>query len=143
MTPTAAKITVRETLQLLDVQFAGMAKGVAQGRYALWLGSGISRGRVDDLSRLNVRLFTFLQGRINHAATACRFKRALEDVLDQAQLSPTDKAAIDRTKPVMEWHGIDTILLRLSTNYSRMLDVSVDGEPSDFLLWDAVNVCDA
>lgn len=47
--PTAGTITVRQVLDLLDGTFAGLAEGVAQRRYAFWLGSGISRDRVDDL----------------------------------------------------------------------------------------------
>jgi hypothetical protein len=48
--PSAANITVAETLGLLDGPFTGLAKGVAEGRYALWLGSGISLSRVPGLA---------------------------------------------------------------------------------------------
>lgn len=44
--PTAASISIKETLELLDGDYASDAEGFVQGSYALWLGSGISRGRV-------------------------------------------------------------------------------------------------
>jgi hypothetical protein len=53
--PTAANISIRETLDLLDGPFAELSLGVAQGQYAFWLGSGISRDRVDDLKRVITR----------------------------------------------------------------------------------------
>lgn len=37
--PNAAAITVPETLALLDGPFAPVARGVAEDRYVLWLGS--------------------------------------------------------------------------------------------------------
>jgi hypothetical protein len=47
--PTALTITIRQAIDLLDSDFAALADGVAHRRYAFWLGSGISRERVDDL----------------------------------------------------------------------------------------------
>lgn len=42
----AASISIKDTLLLLDGQYSGVATGIVQGSYALWLGSGISRDRV-------------------------------------------------------------------------------------------------
>jgi hypothetical protein len=54
----AASISVTETLHLLDDSFSSMAEGVSDGYYTFWLGSGISRGRVEDL-KLLVRRVSF------------------------------------------------------------------------------------
>ena len=43
--PNAGTISILETLNLLDGSFNSFAKGVAEGKYAFWLGSGISRER--------------------------------------------------------------------------------------------------
>jgi hypothetical protein len=63
--PNAATITVPETLALLDGQFASMARGVAEDRYVLWLGSGISFGRVDGLRQVIAKVLEFLRVRTN------------------------------------------------------------------------------
>jgi hypothetical protein len=52
LAPSAATITVCQTLALLDGRFRAFAVGVAEDRYALWLGSGISFGRVDGLKQV-------------------------------------------------------------------------------------------
>jgi hypothetical protein len=64
-TPSAATITVRQTLALLDGEHRGLADGVANGRYAFWLGSGISRGRVPDLEILVEKVLEFLRAGIS------------------------------------------------------------------------------
>lgn len=138
--PTAATITVRETLALLDAPFAATASAVAQDRYALWLGSGISFGRVDGLSELVPRVLEFLRVRIVHGDSECRFCKALNDALALALLAPDEQAGIDLTRPVSEWAICETVVTRLAANYSRFLSIMVDGEVDDFLLWDGVDV---
>ena len=61
--PNAATITVPETLALLDGTFASVARGVAEDRYVLWLGSGISFGRVAGLRQVIARVLEFLRAR--------------------------------------------------------------------------------
>ena len=81
---TAATISIRETLDLLDGPFAELGLGVAQGQYALWLGSGLSRNRVDDLKQLIKRVLAHLQTRIVAADPDCRFRQALDEALQLA-----------------------------------------------------------
>ena len=50
--PSPAPMTVAETLAVLETRFAGFAEGIADGRYVLWLGSGVSRDRLPDLRAL-------------------------------------------------------------------------------------------
>ena len=54
--PTAATISIKETLELLDGEFLGLSQGLAEGQYALWLGSGISRDRVIGLDGVLAKL---------------------------------------------------------------------------------------
>jgi len=139
--PTAFTITVRETLDLLDGPFAGLAEGVAQGQYAFWLGSGISRDRVDDLKGVVERVLTHLRDRIDPGNGACAYRAALEEALDLAHLSPADRAQVDVARPIDEWPVRATVLVNLTREYSRLLDIRVAGHAeADYLLWDVVNV---
>jgi SIR2-like domain len=139
--PTAATITVRQALDLLDGAFAGLAEGVAQRRYAFWLGSGISRDCVDDLKGVVARVLTHLRDRIDGGNATCPYRLALEEALVLAHLSIADRARVDFTAPVAGWPVIDTILTNLTGQYSRLLDIRVGGhaEP-DYLLWEVVDV---
>jgi hypothetical protein len=138
--PTALTITIRQAIGLLDGDFAELAEGVAQRRYAFWLGSGISRERVDDLKRVIARVLTYLRHRIDPTAANCRFRVALDEALSHAQLSAAERAEIDYARPVEEWPVLDTVLARLTGAYARLLDVRVEGEADDYLLWEAVDV---
>jgi hypothetical protein len=39
-----------------------------------------------------------------------------------------------------DWPGIDELMERLAANYSKVMSVPVNGEPADYLLWDAADV---
>src|SRR6266852_2036129 len=97
--PAAATISVRETLDLLDGSFLALAQGVGQGRYALWLGSGISRDRVPDLKGVIKKILSYLRDRINPADPNCRFLIALKEILKLAELSSAEEVgvALDRS----------------------------------------------
>jgi hypothetical protein len=139
--PTAATITVRQTIALLDGFFGSVVRGISENRYALWLGSGISRGRVDGLERLIPRVLNFLQQRVTLGDVNCRFRQALSKIIQLGSPSAAEYAGIDFDRPISEWTALDAIVPRLCGNYAKLLDVPVDGEETDFLLWDAVDVC--
>jgi hypothetical protein len=139
--PTAFTISVRQVLELLDGPFAGLAAGVARGRYAFWLGSGISRERVDDLKQVISRVLTHLQTRIDVTNANCGYRLALDEAIAFANLSVADRAAIDVTQPIAAWSCRETILANLTDKYSRLLDIRVAGHADpDYLLWEAVDV---
>jgi hypothetical protein len=138
--PVAATITVRETLDLLDGPYAAVAAGVAEDRYVLWLGSGISFGRVDGLRQVITRVIEYLRIRIVAGDPGCRFARATNDVLELAALTADESARVNLAQPFTTWPDADAIVRRLVNNYARLLDISVDGEASDYLLWEAVDI---
>ena len=138
--PTAADISVTRTLALLDGPFAELAQGVVEGRYALWLGSGISRGRVDDLEAVIKRVLTYLRANANFGYPACTYVRALDEAIGLAQLSAEERMAFDSTQPIANWALLATIVDRLRNNYATFLDIRIDGHPADHLLWDVVDV---
>jgi hypothetical protein len=138
--PAAATITISEALGLLDGPFRAFAGGVAEDRYALWLGSGISFGRVGGLRRVVSRVLEFLRSQIAAGAADCRFKKALEQAFAIAKLSDKVKRHLDLEQPFSEWPDADAIIDRLIGDYARLIDIPVDGEPEDYLLWDGVNI---
>jgi SIR2-like domain len=138
--PSAATISVSETLELLDGPFRGFAEGVAEDRYAFWLGSGISFGRVPGLKQIVPRVIEFLRARIVPGDPGCRYKKALGEALGLAQLSDGEKARIDLAQPFEDWPDADALSRKLSGKYAQLLETTVDNEADDFVLWNGVDV---
>lgn len=138
--PTAAEISIRETLDLLDGPFVELAEGIAENRYALWLGSGISFSRMPGLIKVVQAVLDHLQVHADPNNETCAFGASLEAILDLAGLSPEDRARIDCTQPVATWPEIGPICQRLVLNYSRVLDQAPAGLDEDYLVWNAVDV---
>lgn len=138
--PDASTISVAQTLALLDGPFLAVANGVAESRYAFWLGSGISFERVEGLRRVIPRVLEFLRTQIEPVRDDCRFRTAINDALALATLSADERARVDFTVAFDDWPDASAITDRLITNYARLLDVHVAGEAEDYLLWHGVNV---
>lgn len=137
--PSAATITVRATLAMLDGDKREIAEGVANDQYVFWLGSGISRDKMPDLRDVAKRVLVSLQARIVPGDLACRFRKALSAILALAGPSPEEWGRIDLDSEPVSWVDFDTLAARLVNNYARMLNVSVDGEQPDYLLWDILD----
>lgn len=137
---TAANITIRETLNLLDGPFASIAKGIGQDQYAFWLGSGISLGRVEGLKKLIPRVLDHLQRHLDGSDPHCRFRATLNQIIELVTLNSAEKAAIDFEQPITAWPTLSTIVDRLITNYARFLDLAPHGEEADYLVWEGINV---
>jgi hypothetical protein len=92
--PTAATITVQETLDLLEGPYLGVSAGVTEGYYAFWLGSGISRDRVIGLDGVLAKLVEFLR---THATPDpdCGYRKALDKIMNMAKPSAEERAQID------------------------------------------------
>lgn len=132
--PTAGTITVKETLDLLDGDFKGLSEGVAHGAYAFWLGSGISRERVVGLDGVLKKLIEFLRTQVT-AASDCRFRKALDQILGMASLSAEERKGIDYANPISKWPCGRDLLNRLWNQYSKVLSVELPNEGLDYLLW--------
>ncbi len=142
MPPTAATITISETLALLDGPFERLASGVADGKYALWLGSGISFGRVEGLKTVVQRVIEFLRRKIDPGASPCRFREALNQALDLASPSTEERTRFDFERAFEEWPDAKALTQRLIGRYSQLLDIAILGEEEDFLLWEGARVTD-
>lgn len=136
----ASTISVRQTLALLDGPFLTVANGIAESRYAFWLGSGISFGRVEGLRQVIPRVLEFLRARSDPTRDDCRFRIAIDNALDLAPLSADERARVDFTVAFADWPDANAITDRLINNYARLLDVQVADEAEDYLLWDGVDV---
>lgn len=132
--PRAASISIKETLALLDGPYSGVAKGVAEGSYALWLGSGVSRDRIIGLDGVLARLLEFLRARVTASAT-CGYRIALNKIIDLASPDAAERAQIDFARSVDAWECLPSLLSRLWRQYSAVLSVEIPGESLDYLLW--------
>ena len=138
MAPTADQISVREVLAKYEADFAAMARAVENGEFALWVGSGISRGG-PNLGDLLERALEFLRIRAIQAATADIYRPAFEDALRLADVEPADLSGQFAT-PLADWPERNAIIDKLCKNYSRVLDIRIKGEPADFILWEAIDI---
>lgn len=137
--PGAGAITVLETLGFLQRNLPGLAEGVGCGEYALWLGSGVSKRKVDDLADVVMRALEFLQERCNFADPDCAHRQALDEVVNLVNMNAAERAKIDAVIPVKKWPGIAAIVDRLVERYSAVLDVRVAGQRPDYLLWEGMD----
>lgn len=134
-------ISVAQTLALLDGPFVELAQGVAEGRYALWLGSGISRFVVDDLKKVVTKVLRYLRAHADFGVADCAFAEALDKALNLAELGDAEKDKFDRTVEFGLWEPevFRAIVDRLIGKYSKLLNIRIRDQEPDFLLWDVVD----
>jgi len=139
--PVAACST-RAALQILDSGFAALGDGVANADYGLWLGSGISLGRVEGLAQLVVRLLEFL--RIEATRVDPRgHDEALTSALRLGQMPDDEIAKLDLRTPVDTWPNRDALAHELRSRYSDLLAIPVPGHDADYLLWNGISIADS
>lgn len=140
--PSAGAITIAQTLELLDGPHASVADAVARGSYVLWLGSGISRGRVDGLDGVVLRVLEFLQDKAASEGASSPHRQALAEAIELSRLPADQIPTVDIATAVASWSEKDRKALggALIEKYSDLLDITVDGERADYLLWDGVDV---
>ncbi len=129
-----------DVLAAFDGRLSAVASAVARGEYVFWLGSGLSRSVVPDVSELLRKLLSFLQQQIVPSNDACRFRRALNDILDISSIPQGMRDDIDLTAAVESWPGVEDLVQRLVNQYSKALDVAVENEEPDFLVWEGIDV---
>lgn len=134
----ATDVSVLDTLNGLDGEFAAMAKAIENGEFALWVGSGISR-QAPDLGDLIARAIEFVRQKAVAPATQAAFEPALIEVLKIARIDPA--AAHPHFAATFDtWPMRQAIVDELWTSYSKLLDVRIAGEREDYMLWDAIDI---
>lgn len=129
--------TVSQVVTRFEHEFVDFAASFVTGDYVLWLGSGISRDVVPNVWDLLSTVLETLRTNIDRSNPACPFRRALEEALDLAS-SPHD--VIDLECAFDAWPTRDDILRVLTSRYAEVLDIQVDGQPSDYLVWTGLDV---
>lgn len=137
---TASTITISETLQLLDGKFSSFASGIAEDRYALWLGSAISFDRFPGLKELIPKVLERLRSRVDALDPNCQYKTALESALSLAGITKDERARCDFVAAAGTWPDIDSLATRLLNQYSRLLQLEVPGETNDYLVWEGIEI---
>ncbi len=138
--PTAFDISISQTLALLDGEFAEFAGGLANDKYAVWLGAGISLAKLPGLEGVAEAVIEHLRGRIDPSNVDCAFLRSLERIIGLVGLTADDWKEIDYAKPVSQWRDRQRICRNLTGVYGRMLDQHPQGEDPDYLVWTAIDV---
>lgn len=140
MVTTAAGISVTETLALLDKEFREFALAFAEDGYAVWLGAGISMGKLPGLEGVAESAIENLRGHIDPTNPACPFKASLDNILGLASLTKAEWEAVDYDAPVSTWAGIEALRPRLVAQYANLLDQAPLGQDQDYLVWSAIDV---
>lgn len=140
--PTAWEISILETLELLDSSLREFAGGVADDRYAVWLGAGVSLGKLPGLKGVAEAVLEHLRSQVDLGNPACAFRTCLNDILALVALDAAQRAAIDFSAPVATWNPIEQIKQQLVDRYAVMLDQFPATEALDYLVWEAVKVVD-
>ncbi|MDE0269365.1 MAG: SIR2 family protein [Acidimicrobiaceae bacterium] len=134
-------VKTRDVLDSFDDKLASFASAVArQAEYVFWLGSGLSASVVPCVSELLIRLLTFLQERLDRSDEGCRFRKALDEIIEISGIPQETRNGIDLTAAVESWPDLDDIVQRLVSKYSKVLGVLVDNEEPDFLVWEGIDV---
>lgn len=139
--PSATDISVREVLAKFDGEFAATAQALESGEFALWIGSGISRG-APSLGLLIARAIEALRERARDPAQQATFEPAFLAAVKLAGIAEDD-ARPHFDEPFSTWPMAQAMTDDLWNKYSRLLDIRIAGQPSDWMLWDAVDVRDA
>lgn len=136
--PSATDITVREVLAKLDAEFATTARALANGEFALWVGSGISR-KAPNLGDLIAVALEHLRARAIDPATESEYMPALDEAL---ALAGTARATLggELHVSVHGWTMRDAIVGALWNRYSHVLDIRLPSRSSDFILWEAIDI---
>lgn len=132
--------TVPAVLARFDTTLSQFATSFNGGQYVLWLGSGISRERVPNVYSLLDRVIEFLRVGINPDDTSCGVRSAFDQVLALASLTSDEQATIDIGIPFAEWELRERITGVLANRYAEVLDVGVEGEARDYLVWEVLDV---
>ena len=140
--PAAWEISIFETLELLDNSLKEFADGVADDRYAIWLGAGVSLGKLPGLKGVVEGVLEHLRLKVDPNNPACAFRTCLNDILAMVAMDASQRATIDFSTSVATWSQLDQIKQQLVDRYAVMLDQFPATEALDYLVWDGVKVAD-
>lgn len=133
-------ITVLDTLGLLDGPLNEFADGVADDRYAIWLGAGVSMGKLPGLKGVVEAVLEHVRSRVDPTNGACAFRVSLNEILTLVTLDDAQRGTLNYDVPVANWPPIEQIKQQLVDRYSIMLGRFPATEAPDYLVWNGVDV---
>lgn len=138
---TAYEVSVVEVIERFEQDFATFSKAVENGEFAFWIGSGISRN-APNLGGLLRKATEFLREKALAENGSGKFSETLRELLEIAGFGPN---LLDDNlhHPFSQWPDQEAIIERLWNKYSEVLDLRVPDEVSDYILWDAIGICEA
>ncbi len=134
--PSDASLTV--AVDHLRSNFPDEIKAILDGRYACWLGSGISLFRFPGLKSLVLKLLDEVYDRCDFSNNTCPWTLCLTDIL---QLIHVNLDSTRTSAPPSSWTDIEDLLRRLVDCYCDALDQEVqDGTTLHSMTWDILHL---
>lgn len=134
---TTSTPSLAQVLMVLRTDYPAVTDDLLHGNRAFWIGSGISKGKVDDLNDVLRKVLTYLRDTAisphDENADACR--TALLEILNEY----LKDEVVPATANLAAWK-VPTNLSSLVNQYASVMDTHVPNCAPDFLLWDAVDV---
>ncbi|MCV3205567.1 SIR2 family protein [Mesorhizobium sp. YC-39] len=125
---------------MLDGPLREFSDGVADDRYAVWLGAGVSLGKLPGLKGIAEAVLEHVRSKVEVGNAVCAFRASLNDILALVTLDAAQRAAIDFSTPVETWGPIEQIKQQLVDRYAVMLDQFPATQKVDYLVWNGVKV---
>lgn len=133
--------TVSQVVQRLENEFEDFSGAFVSGRYALWLGSAISRDRMPNVWRLLEKVIDFLRKRAFEEGSTGPHHQALHNLLlTLAGVDSNEPGVADFEQPCARWPKWNDIAEKLADKYDLVLNEPVGTEPVDYLVWTGLDV---
>lgn len=133
--------TVAEVVRRFESELEEFSAAFVSGRYALWLGSAISRERMPDVWGLLEKVVDFLRKRAFEEGSAGPHYKTLHNLLlDLADVDSNEPGVADFEQPCSRWPTWNSIVEKLADKYDLVLDQPVGTERADYLVWTGLDV---
>lgn len=134
----ASNAVLSVAIEHLRNNFAAEIEAILAGRYACWLGSGISISRYPGLKKLVWLLLQRIYERCDFDQQECPWRRCLSNVLGLVEANVAD---ILPALEASDWTVAESTLNRLVNCYSDVLDQNiVDGGKHHSMTWDMLHL---
>lgn len=129
--------TLHDTIQFIKTKRPRFLQAFNDGRYSLWIGSGISRERFPSLPDLMAELVRHLYNRGDRSAARCPYLDALREVLEIGDYMLDD---LDIETGPDNW-PLATIGQAIARRYSQALDVPIRLAGTEVsIVWDILEL---
>jgi len=92
------------------------------------------------LGELVLKVLEFLRVRVDQQSGNCFYSEALERAFKIAVLTDEERGQVDLATNVVEWSIAKILQQRLSRQYAQFLNIDVEEEDDDLLVWEGIDV---